>query len=274
MLNLYSVEDRRFIEVGVQENDAPCAADDCSIDIRQQTDSCFVFDFRCTKVVCSLNVNSAYGPHVTDYGTANGIFDEGNLFMFEEAGDFDPTEALAMMQEPNPEYAAALKTIHPGRYAIYTEVARSRGAKKAYYLRADGRLTPTLTDSCYFDIQIVDRKDETTPQYRLPAWSVVFNPQDGSRSVGFDCPTVEGNTYVPGIGHLRVETATGKSWQDKVFFLGKNGCYAVRSSNLPIENWGEGLYWSVYTPKGSKNPQIDYSTEKSYVWRLKKQVKK
>ena len=141
------MEDNRFIEVGTHENDAPLAKGnpgDCSLDIHQEADSCFVIDFKICKTICSLNVNSVYGPFVTNYGTINGMFDEGNLFMLEEVGDFDPTEALAMMQEPNPEYTKALETVTPGKYAITTS------QHQKFYLRADGYLTATLTDSCIF----------------------------------------------------------------------------------------------------------------------------
>ena len=270
---LYSVKDRSFIEVGIQEHDAPLAKEgvsDCALDIHQEADSCFVIDFKCCKTVCSLNVNSAYGPMVTDYGTVNSMFDEGNLFMLEEAGDFDPTEALAMMQEPNPEYTAALKAVTPGRSAIYTEASDS----SRYYLRADGYLTETLTDSCLFDIQLVEKKEEETVPYRLPAWRIVWQtkaPQDGDAAgTTFSCPYLEADRYVPSIGHLRVDAATGRSWQNKVLFLGTGGCYAIRATNVSFVGWGAGLYWTVCDLNGDGQPEADYSEERAYVWQLKK----
>ena len=271
---LFSVEDKRFIEVGTHENDAPLAKGDpgdCSLDIHQEADSCFVIDFKNCKTVCSLNINSVYGPFVTDYGTINGMFDEGNLFMLEEAGNFDPTEALAMMEEPNAEYTAALETVTPGQYFIFTENSTS----KRFYLRADGNLTDTSTDSCLFTIQIVENKKKDIPPYRLPAWCIIYETgtEEGeeAHSIGFGCPHVEGDTYVPCVGHLRTDAANGNGWQDKVLFLGSNGCYAIRATNLPIEAWGAGLYWAVYDTNNDGLPEADYSQDRSYVWHLERQ---
>ena len=263
---LYSVKDKRFIDYGQCERYEPLASLDCAVDIHQKSDSCFVFDFKACKTVCTLNVNSAYGPHATNNGTFNEMFDDGNLFMLEEAGDFDPTEALAMLQKrPDQEYEAALKSITPGRYLILASQS-----SRLLYLRADGYLTETLSDSCIFDISMVEQNKEESVPYRLPAWCITHPSKDGQKVTAFGTPQDEVERYVPRCGHLLVNAAAFNSWQDKVFFLGDNGCYAIRSTNVPIENWGAGLYWTVYTPEGSKTPQADYSNEKSYVWKLRK----
>lgn len=262
----YSVKDKRFIDYGQCERDEPLASLDCAVDIHQKADSCFVFDFKACKPVCSLNVNSAYGPHATNNGTFNEMYDDGNLFMLEEAGDFDPTEALAMLQErPDQEYEAALKSITPGRYVILASQSPRR-----LYLRADGYLTETLTDSCIFDISMVEKNKEGSVPYRLPAWCITHPSKDGQNATAFGTPQDEVERYVPRCGHLLVNASAIGSWQDKVLFLGENGCYAIRATNVPIESCGAGLYWTVYTPKGSKLPQADYCDEKSYVWKLKK----
>ena len=118
-----------------------------------------------------------------------------------------------MMQEPNPEYTAALEAVTPGRYVIYTEASDS----SRYYLRADGYLTEMLTDSCQFDIQLVEKNEEGAVPYRLPAWRIVWQgavPQDGEAAVTtFSCPYVDADRYVPSIGHLGVDAATGRSRQ-------------------------------------------------------------
>lgn len=44
-------------------------------------------------------MNAAYGTLVTEWGTKNGYYDEGNLFSFEDADSFDPTEALAILEK-------------------------------------------------------------------------------------------------------------------------------------------------------------------------------
>ena len=178
--------------------------------------------------------------------------------MLEEAGDFDPTEALAMMRKrPDPEYEAALKDITPGRYVI---IASPPGLRRLY-LRADGYLTETLTDSCIFDISMVEQNKEEAVPYRLPAWCVTHQSADGQKATAFGTPQDEVERYVPRCGHLLVNAAALNSWQDKVFLLGSNGCYAIRATNIPIENWGANLYWAVYDRDG--RPEADYSTERA-----------
>ena len=259
---LYSVKDRHFIDYGQCERDEPLASLDCAMDIHQETDRCFVFDFKACKTVCTLNINSTYGPHATNYGTFNEMFDDGNLFLLEEAGDFDPTEALAMLKDrPDPEYEAALKNITPGRYTIMENQRR-------LYLRADGYLTETLTDSCIFDINMVEQNKEESVPYRLPAWCITHQSEDEQKATAFGTPQDEVEHYVPHCGHLLVNAAALNSWQDKVFLLGSNGCYAIRATNIPIENWGANLYWTVYDRDG--RPEADYSEERAYIWQIER----
>ena len=278
---LYSVTDRRFIEVGMHENDAPLACGNCALNIHMEADSCFVIDFKNTKTICSLNVNAVYGVFVTDYGTINSMYDEGNLFMFEEVGDFDPTEALGMMKEPNPEYTAALKNITPGQYVIYTEVENKQGSKKSsakrYYLRSDGYLTDKPSESAVFTVQKIEENLGKVPAYRIPSWRITYQgkekQQEKPDTVGFGSPNVEGGKYTASQGHLRVDASKGNLWQDKVLFLGKNGCYAIRSTNIPIEAWGAGLYWTVIDLDKDGTPEADYSPERAYVWKFERKAK-
>lgn len=277
---LFSVKDNRFIEVGTHETDAPLAKGDpgdASLDIHQEADSCFVIDFKICRTVCSLNVNSVYGPFVTNYGTINRMFDEGNLFMFEEVGDFDPTEAMRMLQDRDQEYKAALKTITAGRYTIIasppTSISKGQGRSlRRFYLRADGCLTETLSDSCIFTIQLTDSTTQGDPKYRVPAWRIFSVSGEGAdaRQIGFECPHLENETYVPGHGRLCTVTISNRVVQDKVLFLGNNGCYAIRSTNVATEAWGCGLYWAVYDPDNNGQLKADYSPERTYVWKLEK----
>ena len=274
---LYSVKDKRFIDYGQCERKEPLSCFDCAFTIHQEADSCFVFDNNTGKAVCTLNVNSAYGPHCTNYGTVNEMYDDGNLFMLEEAGDFDPTEALAMMQKrPDPEYEAALKKIKAGKYYISPNPSpvgdgnhkKRGGSQQRLYLRADGRLTETLTDSCIFDICLVEQNTEEATPYRLPAWRITHTSEDGVKATAFGTPQDEMERYIPHLRHLRTDAATGDSWQDKVLYLGPNGCYAIRATNVPIETWGAALYWAVYDLDNDGRPEADYSDDRTYIWHL------
>ena len=269
---LFSVADRRFIKVDMHETDAPLAfgaPGECAVDIHEEADSCFVIDFKVCKTVCSLNVNGTFSVFVTDYGTINGLFDDGNLFMLEEAGDFDPTEAMAMLENPCREYEAALTTVTQGRYSIYTQ-ADGTGQEGAvrYYLKADGHLTTTLTDSCVFTIQPMENNSEEAPPYRLPAWQIVY--QDGQLPTTFGLPPVGDYVYSPGFGHLNAEEMKDDSWHTKVLFLDSDSCYAIRATNIPVEAYGAGLYWTVCDLDGNGIPEAEYSNDRSYVWHLEK----
>ena len=81
---------------------SPCTG--CSDDISVWFNICieciatafeFLDSFRSIKVF-TFNVNSGNGLIITDYGTMTEMWDDGNLFSIEDAGPFDPAEALAM----------------------------------------------------------------------------------------------------------------------------------------------------------------------------------
>ena len=104
------------------------------------------------------------------------IHDDGNLLTLEEAGDFDPTEALEILKDGVKEYEAALASIKPGgRYAIYT-MSDGRGGEGTtrHYVRKDGRLTDRLSDSCVFTF----RRFEGDTLYRSPAYVVCWYEQN------------------------------------------------------------------------------------------------
>ena len=103
---LYSISLHRFINVLLAATDDPLRHEYgeinwCAIDIRPE-EGHFVMDFWGDKAagkVFTLNVNAGNGLIITDWGTMNAVYDDGNLFSFEDAGPFDPTEALEMLQK-------------------------------------------------------------------------------------------------------------------------------------------------------------------------------
>lgn len=103
---LYSTVSRRFISLNSFETDDPmsCHIGDkncCAIDITREQ-GYFVFNYWFDKSlnrITTLNVNWKDGVVINNWGTWNGIFDNGNLFSIEDAGPFDPTEALEMLRK-------------------------------------------------------------------------------------------------------------------------------------------------------------------------------
>lgn len=102
---MYSVQRHRFINIMHAETDDPMLPEYmeknwCALDIRPE-EGHFVIDRWANHAagrVFTLNVNSGNGLIITDWGTMNGIYDDGNLFSFEDAGPFDPSEALQMLR--------------------------------------------------------------------------------------------------------------------------------------------------------------------------------
>jgi len=98
---LYSTVSNRFISINSFESNDPLYQNRCAIDIIMEQ-GYFVFNFWFDKSlgrVATLNVNWKDGVVITPWGTYNGIFDNGNLFTIEDAGHFDPTEALEKLRE-------------------------------------------------------------------------------------------------------------------------------------------------------------------------------
>lgn len=100
---LFSIRDDRFINILKYLTNQPLRRDFgetnwCAFDIRQERE-CLVIDFKSTTGIYTLNVNADDGLIVDDWGTATGIYDDGNLFMLEDVGPFDPTVALTMLQQ-------------------------------------------------------------------------------------------------------------------------------------------------------------------------------
>ncbi len=266
---LYSVVDRRFFNFGIHETDAPMSGTMCAI-VLHERDSCLVIDFKNTSTPCTLNVNEGWGVIVTDYGTKNGMYDDGNLLQLEEAGDFDPAEALAMLKEPNEEFVAATKSITPeGNYAIYTcfDGSGKEGTTR-YYLTASGHLTETLTDSCIFTFHRI----EGDSLYRSPAWLIAYHATSAEDSpfkrICFSNRiNIDSNQAKP-MGYLRSEPFFRNDWQGKVLYCNRQGHYAIRATAMPIEWWAAGSYWTVYDLDGDGRPEADYSEQRSYIWRL------
>ena len=79
-----------------------------------------------------------------------------------------------MMHETNQEVMAAARSIEDGSvYAIYTETTATNGKKQPmrHYLRADGYLSDSLTDSCQF----VLHRQEGEALYRQVAFHVCYH---------------------------------------------------------------------------------------------------
>lgn len=99
---LFSVQEDRFVNALLYLTNEPLRRDFgdqnwCAFNLRPER-GCFVLDFKAGEHVYTLNVNAGEGMIMDIYGTQTGAFDDGNLFMLEDIGSFDPTEAFALLQ--------------------------------------------------------------------------------------------------------------------------------------------------------------------------------
>ncbi len=98
---LFSIQKGRFVNILNYLTDEPLRKDFgkknwCAFDIHQEKFG-FVFNFKSTNNTYTLNVAAFDGIINDDWGTTNGIYDDGNQFTLEDIGPFDPTEALSYL---------------------------------------------------------------------------------------------------------------------------------------------------------------------------------
>ncbi|MBO4661642.1 MAG: serine/threonine protein kinase [Bacteroidaceae bacterium] len=276
---LYSIDDKRFINMGMQETDAPRSNEMCALNIFRHDSCAFVIEYKGSHRYSrsTLNTCLAYGLFPLANGKQPTIYTDCNLFYFEEAGDFDPTEALAMLKEPNPEYAAARKVLTEGQYRISTQTdATGKEGATHYYIKADGTLSTTMSDSCVFTIRPEKGVEhpQKLPCYRQDVWAVLFqepkHPNDSLHASCFRGPNKYDGDYSPCMGYILPVPYRVTYETHQVFFLGKNGRYAVRSSNEPWEWFAGGTFWNVFDLNGDGKPEIDCGRERAYVWQLER----
>lgn len=267
---LYSVDDNRFVNAFMHEVDAPLGNQALKFKLVER-DSCFVFGVQMTNSVFTLNLNTHEGTIFDDYGLTSDDYDEGNMLEVYEDGDFDPTEPLQRIKQMKTEAERARRQLTPETIVcVYTlKDAAGREGKKPYYLSANGRLTDTLTDSCRFALHSITgdslyvspsfrlclhEKGKPVPQGCRQSFTFVKNGNDQRKH-----PT----------GHLETMRYDSDLYNGQVFFLGDNGCYAIRCTCTPVSHWFSGAFWCVVDADKDGSPDIDYSAERQYVWRIK-----
>lgn len=97
---LFSVQEGCFVNVLNYLTKTPLRRDFgerdwCAFNLRPERGG-FVFDFKSATGIYTLNVAAFDGIIIDDWGTTNGVYDDGNLFMLEDAGPFDPKEAFSL----------------------------------------------------------------------------------------------------------------------------------------------------------------------------------
>ena len=92
---LYSTADHKFITNTGSETDEGSQIDGHAVKVTKNSNGYFMFSFTVTGNV--INVNSYPGIAINTWGQTSDKWDDGNQFTIEEVDDFDPTEALSVI---------------------------------------------------------------------------------------------------------------------------------------------------------------------------------
>ncbi|MBO6190387.1 MAG: hypothetical protein J6N92_06235 [Alloprevotella sp.] len=154
-------------------------------------------------------------------------------------------------------------------YCIYTlQDGKGREGKRQHYLSANGRLTDAFTDSCRFVLHgIANDTLYASPSFRVCHHVEGKGVPEGCLR-GFSIILYGNNQRSVPRGYLEVTPYKNDTYNGQIFFLGQNGCYAVRCTGLIISAHFAGAYWSVVDADGDGSPDIDYSAERQYVWHI------
>lgn len=199
-----------------------------------------------------------------DFEGGNG----GNTYQVDIVStSFDATEAIQMLDNyfqtavevTDEQYQAALNSVVTDtQYAIYTLKGSTR-----YYLTSEGYLTAEPTRDCVLTFA----RTEGDGLFRSPGWKVdacFTNPhlsEEGGAS----------GALLPQ-GHILTDPQGRDDWEGQVWYLGNNGCYAVRATNAVSDTWGANTYWTVLDTNGDGVPEADYSWAPAFVWQLESDV--
>ena len=200
-----------------------------------------------------------------DFEGGNG----GNTYQVEIVStSFDATEAIQMLDNyfqtavevTDEQYQAALNSVGTDtQYAIYTLKGRTR-----YYLTSEGYLTAEPSKNCVLTFA----RTEGDGLFRSPGWKLdaCFSNPKLSENGG------ESGALLPQ-GHILTDTGNHRdAWEGQVWYLGDNGCYAVRATNAVSDTWGANTYWTVLDNNGDGVPEADYSWAPAFVWQLESDV--
>ncbi len=200
-----------------------------------------------------------------DFEGGNG----GNTYQVEIVStSFDVTEAIQMLDNyfqtavevTDEQYQAALNSVGTDtQYAIYTLKGRTR-----YYLTNEGYLTAESSKNCVLTFA----RTEGDGLFRSPGWKLdaCFSNPKLSENGG------ESGALLPQ-GHILTDTGNHRdAWEGQVWYLGDNGCYAVRATNAVSDTWGANTYWTVLDNNGDGVPEADYSWAPAFVWQLESDV--
>lgn len=192
----------------------------------------------------------------------------GNTYQVEIVNEnFDATEAIQMLdtyfqttvEVTDEQYQAALNSVVTDtQYAIYTLNGRTR-----YYLTNEGYLTAEPTKDCVLTFT----RTEGDGLFHSPGWKV---------DACFTNPHLSENGGASGDllpqGHILTDKQGRDDWDGQVWYLGDNGCYAVRATNAVSDTWGANTYWTVLDTNGDGVPEADYSWAPAFVWQLESDV--
>ena len=171
--------------------------------------------------------------------------------------DVDPEGA-----DPVAENIKAVESVKAGAYyQIYTYSDGNTTTATKYYLKTDGYLTNDPAQAGLFPLKMVNRTINC--EYGdIDVTAFKFDAR-------FTNPTLSDGQLVAN-GHINIADPKNNrdDFEAQVFFLGKSGNYAIRSTAANSESWGANTFWTATDYDADGMPEAEYSLTPAYIWKL------
>ena len=171
---------------------------------------------------------------------------------------FKNVNYVSLTESLDQTYARAMETLKDGKaYRVSTDVDGTK-----YYLTETGYLSADAEEAGVFTFTKVAGEE-------FPEGFKLMN-------VCFTNPDLINNEAALNSGHIRNNTQASprNTWEAQVFFLNKDGKYAVRATNAKGGDSSWALvgkaFWTVNA--GAEGPIAEYSFDTNYVWNVEEYV--
>lgn len=271
---IFSVDENKFIK-----NDASVALDltaagfstEDAIVMEAKTAPYFLWHFNATDKVLNTNGDAPLGYVINGWGDSYGSADQGNQYYMVEAGDFDPTAALAELDAYfNPAYTVIYKVKDTNGKVLFTsEPQPAKAGAKITTLLADFQ-RPFYT---YDEVDVTITDLETTVEFTA-TWEGPFKLSADYENAQWQNMAMRSTWYVTsgvkdGDGAYKTQNANTMglvedSYQWAFIGDGYNGFKIINKA----EGDGKSFGWTDDEAKDKGIPTIMADNEGNHAWEI------